>query len=103
MALSFLDLPDKHGVCIIILTGHNNYDKKRAAVIHDYVAKKTHNQILSIDSDSDSGRKLVSFYSLPKGAMPMVLLIRDNDQLAHHWYNDQLRDLGEITYQANLI
>jgi hypothetical protein len=87
MGLDFTSIKDKSGAAVYIVhdgsVSQQRQCDKLAAELNEHTPK---HQVLVISIKSHDGEQIANFYSLDRMSFPHALVVRDNDELAHHWY-----------------
>lgn len=87
MGLDFTSIADRHGAATYIIHDGTLSQQRAAERLAEDLAKYApKHQVSVLSAKSQDGERVVSFYALSRMSFPHVLVVRDDDQLAHHWY-----------------
>ncbi|MDQ2973483.1 MAG: hypothetical protein M3Q79_03320 [bacterium] len=98
MALDFTKIKDEPGSAIIMLHDGTTRGQREFERLAAQIQKRTKKQLVLLSVKDSVGHSIVSFYGL-RGTK-FVLIVRDDDQLHHHWTDGNIFDPSEIAYSA---
>lgn len=101
MGLEFTTIKDRHGVSIFIISDEMSRNVTKMRRLAEDVSRHTAKQVIMLTTGQEDARKIADFYDLQAGTM--VLLVRDDDQLHHIWYEQQIPRAEQIAHMANQI
>jgi hypothetical protein len=100
MGLDFTDIKDHEGAALYILHTGNTLENERLQRLADEIAKTAPHQVVLLDVSTPNGEKVRDFYDIMPGQLPAVLIVRDDDSLAHHWFGSEIPTSGgDIAYR----
>jgi len=101
MGLDFTHIADKRGLAIYMLhNGTHTQQQAMERLAADITARMPEKQIVILSAHSQDGERIRDFYALSPMAFPYVLLVRDNDQLAHFWQGPHVPTVEHVIYSA---
>ncbi len=104
MGLDFTSIKDRHGAAVYIIHSGNVLEQRAAERLAADLAKRApKHQIEVLSAKSKDGESIVAFYSLNRMSFPHVLVVRDDDQLAHHWYGQSLPTAEQMAFSLQRV
>jgi hypothetical protein len=101
VGLSFTHIADRHGLAIYLLhNGTHTQEQAMKRLAADITARIPEKQIVILSARSQDGERVRDFYDLDPMALPYVLLVRDNDQLAHFWQGPHIPNPEHVIHSA---
>lgn len=102
MALSFTTIPDRTGPAVYMINNGLSQSESQLIELGNKVNDMTSDdtQIVYLEPNTGDGLKVKEFYSLQ--VLPCVLIVLDDDTIAHQWDNTIPRP-DEITYILSQI
>lgn len=98
MGLDFTTIKDQIGSAIFLIHDGTDRDKEKFNQLAESLRTRSNKQIIVMSSDENNAQKIVSFYKL-RGTH-FVLIVRDDDQLHHVWFDGDNFDASQILYIA---
>lgn len=101
MGLSFTNIKDVHGGCLILIHGTTTASLNQFQELFDEIGSKTDKQVVLLSAKDQDASKIIQFYQL-RGSH-FALIIRDDDQLYKVWSDGEKLDAGEIIFYLNQV
>lgn len=100
MGLDFTGIQDREGPAVFMIYEAKSVQAKSAMEhLADEVRRRCSRQLTVLSSDDAAARRIIDFYDLRGGAF--VLIISDDDQLRHVWYQNEIPQADQISYLAD--
>lgn len=103
MGLDFTTIADHHGAALYILTGGSMFDKQKFERMSQEITKHTSHQVVLLDVKTPDGEKIRDFYDIMPERLPVVLVVRDDDSLAHMWSSTEIPSPDVISHHLKQI
>ncbi len=85
MGLDFTSIPDREGVALYIIHDGSSQEEQRWKEFVNRLQGMTQAQIVVMNSRDQDAQKIHEFYGLEDTEIPVLLAVRDDDQIAYKW------------------
>lgn len=98
MGLDFTNIPDREGVALYIIHDGSVQEGKHWKEFVDHIQPMTHAQIVVMSARDTDAQKIHEFYGLDQVEIPVLLAIRDDDEIAYKWGGANVPSAEEIAH-----
>lgn len=99
MSLSFTDIPDHQGPAVYMLhDGTITQQRALERLQQDLKTLVPDRQVVILSVRERNGEAVRDFYDITHAHLPYVMIIRDDDQLAHSWPGPHVPTAEHVAY-----
>lgn len=101
MALDFSDIKDEKGAAVYLLHSGHGSERRLMDRFAERLKETTKSQVILLSVKERDGARVAEFYGLRD--FPAILIVRDNDEIAHSWFGQHLPNVREVTHLVDRI
>ncbi len=100
MGLSFMSQKDRQGAALIVIYDGRELERRRWEREKSIIEDRGF-EVYLLAIDDEDGEEVRDFYDLDPNQTPLVLIVRDNDEVVANWSGESIPATDQIIFTLN--